>query len=130
MSMHIERYGQGERILFIHGSGWNTHMWYSQRDYLKSSMEVILVDLPGHGESSGNGCDSVEGYRDAVYEMIRSLISKDAILPVIHWVVLSHYRYRLLILILLRGLFLSGRVPDSGFYLRFLKVLSRIRKIL
>jgi pimeloyl-ACP methyl ester carboxylesterase len=71
--MHIERYGQGEKILFIHGSGWNTHMWYSQRDYLKSSMEVILVDLPGHGESSGNGCDSVEGYRDVVYEMIREL---------------------------------------------------------
>ena len=71
--MHIERCGQGERVLFIHGSGWNTHMWYDQRDYLKSSMEVILVDLPGHGESPGNGCDSVEEYRDAVYEMIREL---------------------------------------------------------
>ena len=71
--MHIERYGQGEKILFIHGSGWNTHMWYSQRDYLKSSMEVMLVDLPGHGESPGDGCDSVEEYRDAVYEMIREL---------------------------------------------------------
>ncbi len=71
--MHIEKYGQGEKILFIHGSGWNTHMWYSQRDYLKSSMEVVLVDLPGHGESPGNGCDSVEDYRDAIYEMIREL---------------------------------------------------------
>lgn len=68
--MHIERYGQGEKILFIHGSGWNTHMWRGQKDYLKSSMEVILVDLPGHGESPGDGCDSVEKYRDAVYEMI------------------------------------------------------------
>jgi 2-phosphoglycolate phosphatase len=71
VSMHIERYGEGEKILFIHGSGWNTHMWYSQSDYLKSSMEVMLVDLPGHGESSSDGCDSVEKYRDAVYEMIR-----------------------------------------------------------
>jgi pimeloyl-ACP methyl ester carboxylesterase len=71
--MHIERYGQGEKILFIHGSGWNTHMWYSQRDYLKASMEVMLVDLPGHGESPGDGCDSVEEYRDAVYETIRKL---------------------------------------------------------
>jgi len=71
--MHIEKYGQGEKILFIHGSGWNTHMWYSQRDYLKSSMEAVLVDLPGHGESPGNGCDSVEDYRDEVYRMIREL---------------------------------------------------------
>lgn len=71
--MHIERYGQGEKILFIHGSGWNTHMWYGQRDYLASSMEVILVDLPGHGESSGKGCKSVEEYRDTVYEMMKEL---------------------------------------------------------
>jgi pimeloyl-ACP methyl ester carboxylesterase len=69
--MHIERHGQGEKILFIHGSGWNTHMWYSQRDYLKSSMEVVLVDLPGHGESPGIGFDSVGEYRDKVYKMIR-----------------------------------------------------------
>ncbi len=73
MSMHLERYGQGEKVLFIHGSGWNTHMWHNQRDYLKSSMEVMLVDFRGHGESPGDGCDSVEEYRDAVYEMIREL---------------------------------------------------------
>jgi pimeloyl-ACP methyl ester carboxylesterase len=48
-------------------------MWYSQKDYLKSSMEVMLVDLPGHGESSGDGCGSVEEYRDAVYQTIREL---------------------------------------------------------
>jgi pimeloyl-ACP methyl ester carboxylesterase len=69
--MHIERYGQGEKILFIHGSGWNTHMWYGQRDYLASSMEVILIDLPGHGESPGNSCKTIEEYRDAVYETMK-----------------------------------------------------------
>jgi len=71
--MHIEKYGQGEKVLFIHGSGWNTHMWYSQRDYLQSLMDVQLVDLPGHGESPGDGCDSIEEYRDEVYRMIREL---------------------------------------------------------
>jgi pimeloyl-ACP methyl ester carboxylesterase len=71
--MHIEKYGQGEKVLFIHGSGWNTHMWYGQSDYLKSSMEVLLVDLPGHGKSPGDHCDSVEEYRDATYEMINEL---------------------------------------------------------
>jgi pimeloyl-ACP methyl ester carboxylesterase len=71
--MHVEKYGQGEKVLFIHGSGWNTHMWYAQSDYLKSSMEVLLVDLPGHGESSGDGCDSVEEYRDAIYTTISEL---------------------------------------------------------
>jgi pimeloyl-ACP methyl ester carboxylesterase len=71
--MHIETYGQGEKVLFIHGSGWNTHMWYGQSDHMKSSMEVLLVDLPGHGESPGDGCDSVEEYSDAINKMINEL---------------------------------------------------------
>lgn len=69
--IHIERYGRGEKILFLHGSGWNTHMWYNQRDHLASSMEVILIDLPGHGKSLGNGCKSIEAYRDVVYETMK-----------------------------------------------------------
>ncbi len=69
--MYIERYGQGEKILFIHGSGWNTHMWHNQKDYLAASMEVILVDLPGHGESPRNGYESIEEYRDAVYKTMK-----------------------------------------------------------
>lgn len=71
--MHVERYGEGERVIFIHGSGWNTNIWNNQRDYLKSFMEVILVDLPGHGKSPGQCCDSVEEYSDAVYGMIEDL---------------------------------------------------------
>ncbi len=70
MNLHVERSGIGERIIFIHGSGWNGRMWCDQRDHLRSSMEVILVDLPGHGHSPGSGCTSVEEYRDAVYGLI------------------------------------------------------------
>jgi pimeloyl-ACP methyl ester carboxylesterase len=71
--LHVERSGKGDKIIFIHGSGWNASMWHNQRDHLKSSMEVILVDLPGHGESPGNGCESVEEYGDAVYGMMEDL---------------------------------------------------------
>jgi pimeloyl-ACP methyl ester carboxylesterase len=34
-------------------------------------MEVVLLDLPGHGMSPGDGCESVEGYREAVFNAIR-----------------------------------------------------------
>jgi pimeloyl-ACP methyl ester carboxylesterase len=71
--MYTERYGEGEKVIFVHGSGWNTNMWNNQRDYLQSFMEVILVDLPGHGKSPGTGCDSIEEYSDAVYGMIGDL---------------------------------------------------------
>jgi pimeloyl-ACP methyl ester carboxylesterase len=73
VTFQVKQFGKGDRIIFIHGSGWNAGMWHNQRDYLKSSMEVILVDLPGHGDASGNGCESVEEYRDAVNGMIEDL---------------------------------------------------------
>ena len=71
--IHVERYGQGDAVFFIHGSGWNTHMWYGQKDYLASSMEVILIDLPGHGKSTGNGFQSIEAYRDIIHEILTEI---------------------------------------------------------
>ena len=73
MELYVERCGQGETIVFVHGSGLNTRMWDKQRDSLRSSMEVVIVDLPGHGKSPGDGCDSVEEYRDEVYGIIKRL---------------------------------------------------------
>ncbi len=73
MDLHVERYGQGEKIVYIHGSGWNTRMWDAQREQLKSLVEIVLVDLPGHGESPGDGCESVDAYGDSVYGAIKGL---------------------------------------------------------
>lgn len=73
MSLNVERYGRGERIVFIHGSGSNANVWHKQRDYLSSFAEVILIDLPGHGKSPGDGFDSVERYRDAIFNIIKEL---------------------------------------------------------
>lgn len=73
MNVHVERYGAGEKVVFIHGSGWSSRMWYRQKDRLEPSMEVILLDLPGHGESPGDGCDTVEEYRDVTYRAIGRL---------------------------------------------------------
>jgi pimeloyl-ACP methyl ester carboxylesterase len=72
MNMHVERYGSGEQCVFIHGAGGSSLSWSSQRE-LQKSMEVILLDLPGHGGSPGPAPDSVEGFRDAVHETLRSL---------------------------------------------------------
>jgi pimeloyl-ACP methyl ester carboxylesterase len=34
---------------------------------------VLLVDLPGHGKSPEDGCDSIDEYRDAVYRALDGL---------------------------------------------------------
>jgi len=70
MGIHYEQTGKGEKVIFIHGAGGSTMAWYFQNDRLKSSMEVLCVDLPGHGQSPGNGCDSIGQYSEAVYSLL------------------------------------------------------------
>jgi pimeloyl-ACP methyl ester carboxylesterase len=67
--MYMERYGSGEKIVFLHGAGGNCSSWYFQRP-LQAVSEVIMLDLPGHGKSGGNGSKSIEGYVDSVRELL------------------------------------------------------------
>jgi len=46
-----ERIGRGEPLLLIHGIGHRRQAWRPVADRLAEHHEVILVDLPGHGES-------------------------------------------------------------------------------
>ncbi len=80
-SPNPEKTEHKETILFIHGSGWNSGMWRSQKDFLMDqshetpgglTIETVLVDLPGHGKLPGDGCDSVDAYGDAIYETVLS----------------------------------------------------------
>jgi pimeloyl-ACP methyl ester carboxylesterase len=71
MKMHIERTGKGKAIVFIHGAGGSGLNWYFQKEFLKSSMNVFLLDLPGHGASEGGPCSSVEEYREACFTALQ-----------------------------------------------------------
>ena len=73
MKLHVERYGTGKPGVFIHGASGSSLSWYFQKEYLKQFMEVVLLDLPGHGKSSGDGCDRLEESRDAVHSALTSL---------------------------------------------------------
>ncbi len=46
-----ERHGSGEPLVLVHGVMHRRQAWYPVVDELAASREVILVDLPGHGES-------------------------------------------------------------------------------
>jgi pimeloyl-ACP methyl ester carboxylesterase len=70
MLLNVERYGVGEPIIFIHGAGGSTQYWYFQKEYLKNQMEVMLIDLPGHGQSGGDGCKTIEEARDVIQDVI------------------------------------------------------------
>lgn len=46
-----ERHGSGEPLVLVHGVTHRRQAWYPVLDELAEQREVILVDLPGHGES-------------------------------------------------------------------------------
>jgi len=47
----FERRGAGEPLLLIHGTGGSRAHWTPVVDLLAAERELVLVDLPGHGES-------------------------------------------------------------------------------
>ncbi|MCX5809237.1 MAG: alpha/beta hydrolase [Proteobacteria bacterium] len=73
MEIELERYGTGEKVLFIHGAGGSTKTWFYQMEYLKTSVEVMLIDLPGHGRAGdSDGCTAIDEHKDSVYRALKS----------------------------------------------------------
>ena len=52
IEMNYEVRGEGEPIIFIHGSGASWKMWEPQIEQFSKKFKMIMVDMRGHGESS------------------------------------------------------------------------------
>jgi pimeloyl-ACP methyl ester carboxylesterase len=51
MPLAYDRIGDGEPLLLLHGTGGSRSHWKPLADLLAAEHELLLVDLPGHGES-------------------------------------------------------------------------------
>ena len=51
MGLAYERSGSGPPLVLLHGVGHRRQAWGAVLDRLTPHRDVILVDLPGHGES-------------------------------------------------------------------------------
>jgi len=60
MSLNFESRGSGPRLVMAHGFTQNLNCWGKFADKLAKKFELILVDLPGHGESEHDDCDLAE----------------------------------------------------------------------
>lgn len=101
---------QGRRdLVFIHGSGADHRIWIKQYTKLKDDFNIIVIDLPGHGQSEGKGEQEVSLYVDWVRQFLDSLTVKKPVLighslgAAISLVFAIHY-----------GNLLSGIVPVGG----------------
>ncbi len=60
-------------LVFVHGSGGSHLHWNYQRQYFQKSYNIVAVDLPGHGDASPLGEESVEAYAKHLLRLIQSL---------------------------------------------------------
>jgi pimeloyl-ACP methyl ester carboxylesterase len=51
-SVAVEEAGEGEPLLLLHGTGGTRAHWAPVRERLAAEHALLLVDLPGHGESA------------------------------------------------------------------------------
>ena len=49
-------------LLMIHGAGGNAQVWRNQVHLLKSSLNTLAIDLPGHGKTAGSAKTTLDGY--------------------------------------------------------------------
>lgn len=61
--IHYELTGSGPTCLcLVHGAGGSTGVWVRQLEELADIAQIVALDLPGHGQSGGRGCDRIEDY--------------------------------------------------------------------
>lgn len=61
--IHYELTGSGPtRLCLVHGAGGSTGVWVRQLEELADIAQIVALDLPGHGQSGGRGCDRIEDY--------------------------------------------------------------------
>jgi pimeloyl-ACP methyl ester carboxylesterase len=76
MGLAFERHGSGPPLVLLHGVGHRRQAWCAVLDRLTPHRDVVLVDLPGHGESPPlrlAGRPVVEALLDEVFALLDEL---------------------------------------------------------
>jgi pimeloyl-ACP methyl ester carboxylesterase len=71
---------RGPGIVFVHGAGGTQEHWRFQLRQLPIRWNALAVDLPGHGESQGDGYPSIPEYRDFLRDLLDALGFSRAVL--------------------------------------------------
>lgn len=62
-----------EVILFIHGAGGGQFTWSLQKGFFEKQFNPIIIELPGHGESGGEGEEEIGKYAEHVHAFLKAL---------------------------------------------------------
>lgn len=62
-----------ETVLFIHGAGGKQYSWSYQKAYFEKEFNPIVIELPGHGGSGGEGEQEIVRYAEHVEAFLKAL---------------------------------------------------------
>ena len=65
--------GTKPTLICIHGAGGSNVLWQGQVDGLAGKANAVAIDLPGHGDSKGDGMGTIEDYARAVADFTRAI---------------------------------------------------------
>lgn len=78
MKLYTEKYfkdNNSKWLVFIHGIGGSSKMWIKQVKFFKDKYNLLLIDLPGHGNSKegivGKGYKNFEDIADIIVETLK-----------------------------------------------------------
>jgi pimeloyl-ACP methyl ester carboxylesterase len=60
-------------VIFIHGAGGGQYTWSFQSPFFERRFNPVVVELPGHGESGGEGEQEIGRYAEQLYGFIKIL---------------------------------------------------------
>jgi len=64
--------GKGHPVVFLHGWGADSRVWRQQASFFSEHYQVILVDLPGHGQTPWQEI-SIDGIACSLLELLRKV---------------------------------------------------------
>jgi len=78
--IHYELTGSGPtRLCLVHGAGGSAGVWVRQLEELTDIAQIVALDLPGHGQSNGRGCDRIADY----VKVIRGFLDATGLVKVV-----------------------------------------------
>jgi len=60
-----------ENLLFIHGAGGGLFTWGYQKGFFEKQFNPVIIELPGHGESGGEGEEEIGRYAEHVFDFLK-----------------------------------------------------------
>ena len=69
-----------QTLIMVHGAGGRSQIWQNQLRVLEGNCNTLAIDLPGHGDTTGPGRDTIDDYTGWMEDLLVGLNLKAPLL--------------------------------------------------